>query len=356
MWKVSEYTKKQINEAGKKIIDPNISEEEAREARAVIDNWRAAHAFPMNTFAIQLRRRTKDIEGAVVVQRIKRLESIKGKLKRKEKMELYRMQDLGGCRVIVPTVSDVYTVVNDIRHSRIRHIELTPKDYIAIPNPETGYRSYHMCYRYKSEKNSKYDGLRIELQIRTKMQHLWATAVETVGLFTQNGLKFNQGDEDWLLFFKLVSALFSWEEQTAVVEGVPENRIELMMELMKVEQKLRAIMHLVTIGVTTQSVGHLAQNKRPGYYIISLLFAPNKKNISLNVEKFLGMEKGLDAATKRYNELEARRGKGYINSVLVSAQSYENLVVAYPNYFADITEFTALFLELMKKYAIEANV
>lgn len=201
MWESCGFTKSEINLAGRKIIAKNISSEERNECLKVINSWRRAHAYPMNTFAINLRHIVNNIDGAVVVQRLKRLKTIEDKLVRFPEMELYRMQDLGGCRVIVPSVEDVYTVVKRMEQSRIRHKKAKPKDYIQAPNPDTGYRGYHLIYQYHSERNTKFNGLRIEIQVRTALQHSWATAVETVGEMTSNGLKFNQGDERWLLFF-----------------------------------------------------------------------------------------------------------------------------------------------------------
>ena len=70
MWKKVEYEKKDINKAGEKIIDPDITPDECAKCLKVIDNWRAAHAFPTNTFAIHLKHCVQDIPSAVVVQRL----------------------------------------------------------------------------------------------------------------------------------------------------------------------------------------------------------------------------------------------------------------------------------------------
>ena len=121
MWKKSEYSKSQINEAGRHVSDFGISPEKRLEYLNIIDNWRAAHAFPMNTFAINLKHQVSNIPSAIVVQRLKRLNTILDKLQRYPTMELYRMQDLGGCRVIVPTIEDVYWVKSKLKNSRIRH-------------------------------------------------------------------------------------------------------------------------------------------------------------------------------------------------------------------------------------------
>lgn len=346
MWKTVAYNKKEINVAGRRISDKQLCLADRTHYLDVIDNWRAAHAFPMNTFAINLKHQVSGIEGAIVVQRLKRLDTIIGKLKRYPDMELYRMQDLGGCRVIVPTIEDVYSVKRKLTKSRIRHEVHNEKDYIAIPKPDTGYRGVHLIYRYKSDKRNDYNGLQIEVQIRTKLQHLWATAVETVGVFTQNGLKFNQGSDRWLRFFKVTSALFAIEEESAVVEGVSTDPCEIVRELLSIIDELKVFDKLYTIGLATDKMGHAARSKTPGYYLMVL----NIEQASLVITKYAGIEKALDKATDDYNKIELQKGDAAIDAVLVSALSFEALTHAYPNYFADIKEFTTTLSNLLKKY------
>lgn len=345
MWKKPEYTKRQINDAGKIYVNLDATVEERKEALKVIDNWRAAHAYPMHTFAINLKRQTADIHGAVVVQRLKRLATICGKLQRFPDMQLFRMQDLGGCRVIVPKLDDVYQVKSQLESSRIRHEAKPSKDYIQVPNPNTGYRGIHLIYKYKSEKITDYNGLLVEIQIRTKLQHLWATAVETVGVFTGNGLKFNQGSEKWIELFKLFSALFAIEEGTPLPEGVPESKEGLIGQILSLDEELGAIDKMHTIGVVSKTVGHVQKTVKNGYYLLQLNLDEHK----INITHFPGVEKGLERATQKYNELEQTKGDKGIDIVLIAAQSYETLVDAYPNYFADISEFITTMLNVMQK-------
>lgn len=56
----------------------------------------------------------------VVAERLKRLDSIINKLKREPNMSLWTMQDLGGCRFIVPTVNEVFLYAEKYKNSRIR--------------------------------------------------------------------------------------------------------------------------------------------------------------------------------------------------------------------------------------------
>lgn len=346
MWEQNRYTKKEIDRAGKDIFDKDITPEQKEKSIQIIDAFRAAHAFPMNTFAINLKKKVSKIPSAVVVQRLKRIDTIIYKLQRYPNMKLSRMQDLGGCRVIVPKIEDVYSIVKEIRDSRIRHIEHNYKDYIAIPNPKTGYRGYHLIYKYNSDRNNRYNGLQIEVQIRTKLQHLWATAVETVGLFTDNGLKFNSGSSEWIEFFKLTSALFSLKENSAVVEGVPIIEEDLYKRWFYLERKLDAITMLSAIGIAAYKKGHIrtkkSNRKKEGYYLIKL----NLDNISVKIEEFENAKE----ATNAYNIFEKEKSSSMIDGVLVSAKSYETLVDAYPNYFFDIREFLKEIQDIFDNY------
>ena len=74
--------------------------------------------------------------GSLVAQRLKRTPSIVEKLRRFESMSLDRMQDIGGLRVIVPEIDNVYRLYRLIVSSkRFKYqLELPPHDYIREPN------------------------------------------------------------------------------------------------------------------------------------------------------------------------------------------------------------------------------
>lgn len=212
-WEVPKYSGNQINKAGKIIADPFSTSEERKKALVILNNWRAAHAYPLQIICSNLRKKNPN---AIVVQRLKRLESITGKIQRFPEMQLYKMQDLGGCRVIVDTIEQVYEAVDKYKNSRIRHILKREYDYIANPK-QSGYRSYHMVYQFYSDKKDTYNkNMFIEVQFRTKLQHMWATAVEMMGIYTNSNLKSSQGDYDILRFFELVSSIFAIEEKMPV--------------------------------------------------------------------------------------------------------------------------------------------
>ncbi|MGN6268259.1 MAG: RelA/SpoT domain-containing protein [Sphingomonas sp.] len=160
-----------------------------------------------------LRRRSQRIDHkAIVAQRIKRLSSIELKLKLKTSMKLTQMQDIGGCRSILKDVKSARALVESYRSSDIKHKLLTEDDYISNPKP-SGYRGIHLVYSYLSDRKDTYNGLKIELQIRSQLQHAWATAVEVVGTMIDQALKSSLGDEGWLRFFQLMSSEIARTEE-----------------------------------------------------------------------------------------------------------------------------------------------
>jgi putative GTP pyrophosphokinase len=109
---------------------------------------------------------------------MKRAPSIVSKLQRFDGMNLARMQDIGGLRAVLGSVSRVRKLEAMYRNSKFRHVLV----YIAHPKSD-GYRGIHLIYRYSNSLAPAYDGLSLELQVRTRLQHAWATAVETMGTF-----------------------------------------------------------------------------------------------------------------------------------------------------------------------------
>lgn len=337
-WEVPKYSKKQIDKAGRTIAeifinpDENIPSSEINQAIDILNNWRSSHAYPLEIITNNLRRNNPT---AIVVQRLKRLDSILWKIKRFPSMSLYRMQDLGGCRVIVDSIEDVYKSVNRFKNSKVRHIFKKEDDYIQTPKI-SGYRSYHMVYQFQSDENETYNkNMLIEIQFRTKLQHIWATAVEMMGIFTKSNLKSSMGDEDILRFFVLVSSLFAKREGTPICLNTPNDNDDLIKEVKDINNKLHLVSRISALSVAINHTNASKEMKGKGYYVLIL----NYKKKMLRVRGF--STKQVDLATRAYNEIESKNDKN-IDAVLVSAHSFNDLREAYPNYFADISEFVAI--------------
>ena len=178
-------TKGQVNRAGKVLRDGNAPAEMLDEAMNVLAAWRNMHTAPAADISRLLGKYTSpkgQWPEALVSRRMKRMPSIIGKLRRFPEMQAARMQDIGGVRVIADTIQDVYGLYHAIAdNKKLRQLmALPPYDYIASPQRD-GYRSLHQVFCNKRAKHPEANGLRIELQIRTRLQHAWATAVETLG-------------------------------------------------------------------------------------------------------------------------------------------------------------------------------
>jgi (p)ppGpp synthase/HD superfamily hydrolase len=188
-WISPQYSRRQVDTAGEIFASESPDFEELNEALGTINNWRSSHSRPLYTFRLGLRRHAEKVDdNALVAQRIKRLSSIYFKLSLSPNMKLSQMQDIGGCRAVVSSVHDVRQLVKRYKASDIKHKLLSEDDYIQHPKT-SGYRSYHLIYKYFSDKKATHNGLRIEVQIRSQLQHAWATAVETVGTFVRQALK-----------------------------------------------------------------------------------------------------------------------------------------------------------------------
>ncbi|HEU6445309.1 MAG TPA: RelA/SpoT domain-containing protein [Gaiellaceae bacterium] len=154
-------------------------------AISVIRDYRSLHAYPLRKVTMGVRQMIQTELGADPPrpgQRFKRMDRILPKLLRFPNMRLSQMEDIGGCRAVFKTHSDVYAVAGRIRHRWGSRIRLT--DHIAEPKDD-GYRSLHIVERR--------DGRLIEVQLRTERQHAWATAVEAAASVTGFNLKDGQG-------------------------------------------------------------------------------------------------------------------------------------------------------------------
>lgn len=308
-------------------------------AIAVVDNWREAHAFPLHVIYINLRKITQKHDNVIVAERLKRLDSIINKLKRQPSMSLWTMQDLGGCRLIVPNIEDVYYHANYYEKSRKRHILVNTYDYIQCPK-SSGYRSLHLVYQYYSDNSDKYNkNMLIEIQIRTHLQHLWATAVETMGLFTKESIKSGQGSNDIKRFFVLVSSIFAIKENQPIVPGTINELSELVSELEGINSRNNYLDFLSAIRVAVDNQEKRIKNEK-GYYILIL----NYNTKRLTIKHFKSSE--IETANAIYASIESTRAESKIDAVLVRVSSFKALKSAYPNYFSDIKEF----VDIVKGY------
>lgn len=315
------FTLGQVDRAGE-VLARGATHVTIEQAWEVLENWRAAHNVPLHYLSINLKRHAEKVDkNALLARRLKRAPAIFAKLNREQDMLLRRMQDIAGCRAIMPTLAKTLQLVDSFKRSSQNHVFVREKNYIDTPKP-SGYRGVHLIYKFKSteEKNLAWNGRAVEIQIRSRYQHIWATAVEIVGMLTHQALKASKGSKDWLDFFKIVGDGFALLDKG---EKVPD---ELARKITKLSKSLEVQKRLAAYSYAIKTVGKANAN----FYLMSI------ENMQLNIKGY----KDGDDASKAYADEEKRLEK-IANSdvVLVGAESLHQLRRAYPNYFGDSQKF-----------------
>lgn len=330
-----EYSKNHINKIGN-ILRANVKVEQLTEALKTLTNWRACHGYPVNTFQATIRKRLKRLsfQDTIVAQRLKRLPTIIKKLKRFKKMQLARMQDIGGLRVVLSTLKEV-SLFKDLylNDKKFQHELVSLDDYIENPKID-GYRSVHLVYRYKNPIKPEYNGLLIELQIRTKLQHTWATAVETMGTYLGQALKSGEGEKKWKDFFSLTSSAFAYMEKTKAVPNYSHlDRDKTFVAVSHIENDIQALKVMEGYSDALRVIEE-RKGKSSYYHLITL----NSIEGTVQVKSYAKAD--IAKAASDYTEAETKAANGEnIEPVLVSAGDLHSLKRAYPNYFLDVKEF-----------------
>ena len=258
---------------------------------------------------------------------------------RLQRLRLSQLQDIGGCRVIVGSADQAINLATDLVESNVRHSILKLDDYIAKPR-RTGYRGIHLVYSFLSERKSHLNGLNVEIQFRSTLQHQWATAVETVGAFTGNDLKSGRGDQNWLRFFALMSTVIARREGMVPVPNTPTNSDEISQELIRLNAEIGDIPARLRAFRTIARMPRQRRFRRGSTYVLELDLQAGFNT----AYEFAGRERG--KALSFYLEREVLyRDNRSVDVVHVGAESLTALNRAYPNYFANLSEFRALVQE-----------
>lgn len=336
-----QFSLQDVRDAGRRLkedlrVGPDGDITEAHQVFTIANSWRDSHFFPMRSVYLSAayRLRKAGIKGAMAA-RPKRMASIRRKL-RESSISLDKMQDIGGCRAILDDIGGVRKFLAEVNEC-FPHADR--KQWLYIDHPKNdGYRSHHISFEFcpRHKEQNVYAGRRVEFQIRTRLQHSWATAVEAVGLFNGQDLKHHHGSSDWLRLFQLMSAEFAHAEGCPIGPLVPERSVRIA-EIKAIEARLEAISTLENIRTATT-------------YAESYLYADGKFFLIIYNEDHT-------VTVENYREplqLQARLGiierqieDGHSRSkvVTVEVERVENLVRAYPSYFGDV----GIFLQNLRR-------
>jgi ppGpp synthetase/RelA/SpoT-type nucleotidyltranferase len=344
-WVHRANSKGEIDRAGRALVNLKVGDPARERAIQVVDNWRSCHAYPLQIIKMTLKRRALRLDKkALIAQRLKRRPSIEIKLRDNPNMQLSQMQDIGGCRAVLHSVQQVKRLVRKYKKShakspkdRSRWDGSDSSDYISHPKPD-GYRSVHLVFKFNSPSRDRqcFAGQRIEIQIRSKLQHLWATAVETAQVFTGQALKsrVKKASDDWLRFFALTSSAFAMREKCPLVPGTPENREKLIDELVAVEKRANIFNCIWGWSNTIKLLGE--KDFPPDVYVYLLKLDPNACTLDTKgyPAELLAEAQGDYERAEKETENDPS-----IQVVLVAVDDVEALKKAYPNYYVDTDEF-----------------
>jgi ppGpp synthetase/RelA/SpoT-type nucleotidyltranferase len=324
-------SKSRVNRAGVHVRHQRATADDLQ----AIDEWRAAHKVVLNTFQASLRNRTRN-KNIVVAQRHKRRNTIFNKLLREPKMELARMDDIAGCRLIFESIDELNEFRREFHKARFKHKrknEVDKYNYIVNPKP-TGYRGIHDVYSYdvNSKNGEFYKGLLVEIQYRTLIQHAWATAVEVIGFITENQPKFQQGDKRYEHCMALASEILA-----RCFEGCYGPFPDLSNEaLLKEFRSLDNELHLVRNFTGLNS----AESEATANRNTILIFQPDGELETLSYRSESDALRELFRLEKENPSLDV---------VLVKADTSEEIRMAFRNYFSDAKEFVRLLSQAMEE-------
>jgi ppGpp synthetase/RelA/SpoT-type nucleotidyltranferase len=300
---------------------------ETPEDLEVINTWRAAHKPVLNTFQAILRNRTRGSK-TVVAQRHKRKKTIFGKLRRFPNMELSRMDDVAGCRLIFPDVKSLYEFRDRLHKANFKHRrrnDVDKYDYIKHPK-DTGYRGIHDVYEYdvNSENGKASKGLLIELQYRTAFQHAWSTAVEVIGFITSSQPKFREGDKRYATAMVYASEIIAraHEGLTSFLSEMQDD--EVLQAFATLDQELGLLSLLRSLNAA-DSLVNADRN-------VILIFSED----DLETRSFTSATEAIQAL------FELERENPGKDIVLVRADTSDDVRNAFRNYFSDAREFIDL--------------
>jgi ppGpp synthetase/RelA/SpoT-type nucleotidyltranferase len=195
-------SKSSIDKAGRILAGKDSNSSDRAEAEAVLSDFRKRHLEPLTDLTLDLQNWLNDSStNFLLAQRLKRKPQIIKKLGRLS-VRLSQLQDIGGCRIIVENNLDVERILNFLKTKieKERTKILTTTDYRSKGRDDSGYRAVHVIFERESVK--------LELQVRSRIQHYWAESIERTSVVYGHSLKELEGAEEVVEYFKLLSNLF----------------------------------------------------------------------------------------------------------------------------------------------------
>lgn len=249
------------------------------------------------------------------------------------------MDDVAGCRIIFQSIADLRSFRESFHKARFKHKrrnDIDKYDYIKKPK-DTGYRGIHDVYSYdvNSTNGKQYEGLLLEIQYRTLIQHAWATAVEVIGFITENQPKFQKGDKRYEHCMALASEILARAYEDINGPYPEKTNSDLINEFNQLDREL----HLVEM-LTGLNIAETESTKNKNSIIIF------REIGEIEIRSF----KEATDALKELFKIEKENPN--LDVVLVKADTSEEIRMAFRNYFSDAKDFIRLLTEAKQKLSL----
>ncbi|MCB1554324.1 MAG: hypothetical protein KDJ14_11015 [Xanthomonadales bacterium] len=187
-------SKSAVDRTGKALRDGNLSEE----TLVLLEDYRQSFD---SAYRDVVGVCTKSLRLSVVGRPAKSTPSIVDKLRR-QSIRLSQIQDIAGCRIVVPDRPNQESVVFALG-VLFRNAEIDSK----LEVPTHGYRAVHVIVPGDVERL-------VEIQVRTRLQHLWAELSEKLADLFDPLVKYGRGPEEIQKFLILLSDGIRYFEDT----------------------------------------------------------------------------------------------------------------------------------------------
>jgi ppGpp synthetase/RelA/SpoT-type nucleotidyltranferase len=179
-----EFSKNQVDRLGDRLRRGDISENDLR----LLDTYRRSFT---QAYEDVVGRIASELGLEPTGRPAKSTTSIIDKLQR-ETVRLSQMQDIAGCRIVVPLLAAQDEVIHRLK------ILFDRVDFDdRRKNPSHGYRAVHVIVNQS--------GKLVEVQVRTALQHSWAELSEKLSDEFDSSIKYGGGSKEIASYLSMLS-------------------------------------------------------------------------------------------------------------------------------------------------------
>lgn len=321
------FTKGEIKRLGERIVASNG--EINTGDLSLLQEFRTSFSQPLSdTFNKIITIKNNVRQSAIVAFRLKRISTIINKAIREPSMNLSRMGDIAGIRLILENDREVYQALELIQKQFKQSGRI--RDYIQDPK-KIGYRGVHIYIV------DPVFGKRLEIQIRTSSHHNWSTLVEISDHIYETRLK-ELGYDSNPKFSEFHALMSSDKELT-------DDEADLVYEILEKYNFITDLSKLFRKNnrAVRNQWGQL--RKKSKYFLIEA-----SRTEVPNLKAYQNYEDAEKEYFKAYKENENTE----IVLTAISNPSFKQISIAYANYILSYHTFIKDVEPIIKTLAIRA--